>query len=247
MVTDVRMPICRCYQAFIAQLEQGVDQTHPVADLDAMQREVLALLDAALDQTRRRYGEKDLRCARLQELIAKVYVNRMQNSYAAGGEHEYLDLAKEHYEQARAIRVHRLGASSRAVLEISVGVAQAEMLAGREKEAVKMMIQTLQSIEDAETEVDVSPLEMLVKAHELATSTYKPTDRRVIDVMRDLALRAVKSEEHEKARRYLSEILEVEEQIHGQYSVPVCRTLNALASVLIALEELEDAKAVLSK
>lgn len=40
MVTDVRMPICRCYQAFIAQLEQGVDQTHPVADLDAMQREV---------------------------------------------------------------------------------------------------------------------------------------------------------------------------------------------------------------
>ncbi|KAF4682862.1 hypothetical protein FOZ62_023262 [Perkinsus olseni] len=267
-----------CYQALIArQREQLDDEEECWSDgLAVMQQEVLSLLDAALNQTRRGYGDKDLRCARLHDLIAKIHASRMQNNEDAGINEESLEAAKEHYEEAKAIRANRLGEHSRAVLESSVGIAQAEMLAGREQEAVKIMVETLQSVEETVMEASASEIEpwffidnvlrlshwtassddtptndlatqMLVKAHTLATKNYKASDRRVVDVTRDLALRAVKSGEYTKARQYLADILEVERQVHGQYSAPVCRTFNALASVLIALEHMEDASAVLSK
>ncbi|KAF4699333.1 hypothetical protein FOZ63_033733, partial [Perkinsus olseni] len=120
-----------CYQALIArQREQLDDEEECWSDgLNIMQQEVLSLLDAALNQTRRGYGEKDHRCARLHELMAKIYVSRMQNNKDAGLNEESLELAKEHYEQAKAIRANRLGGHSRPVLESSVGIAQAEMLA----------------------------------------------------------------------------------------------------------------------
>ncbi|KAF4677065.1 hypothetical protein FOL47_003516 [Perkinsus chesapeaki] len=232
---------------------------------------VLDILNASLNQIRRGYSDRDLRCARIHELIAKTCTLKMQNPQEDGLDVESLDLALEHYQLAETIRAERFGTHSKPALEISLGVAQTKMAAGFREEAVQIMTMILRTIDWEASDVepsfiidnilrlshwtstsedsgtDATTTEMLIKARELAVKNYVATDRRVVDITRDLALRAVKSEDFVNARYHLSEILEVERKLHGHYSIPVCRTLNALGSVLMAIGDGEDALSILSK